>query len=221
MRITLLAALRLSIGAFAVAASAAPVQQPDLSGVWTIDVNRSEDPAIKFKALFPEQHKDGWFSRGEHDGSEGAHHMRHGGGEFGGRRNGDEADGRGREGGGRGGGGMALRALVTTSALKIAKSGSGFEFDYGSELRRDIRPNPLGHVYSASGRELTTDNTGETLAWWDDASLVIETRTRRGAVLTERYTRDGTDGHLNVTYRLRLPKGGEEVGLARVFVPAS
>ena len=87
---------------------------------------------------------------------------------------------------------------------------------YDGELRRRLNPNPAGRVYSATGRGVSKDAIGETLAYLEDGAFVIETRTTSAERLIERFELSEPD-EMKVTIRLKNPDWRREVEFIRYF----
>lgn len=109
----------------------------------------------------------------------------------------------------------SLRDLVSAARLSIT-GGERVSIMYDAHISRDLEPNPDGRVYSASGDELVVDRFGYTLAFWDGDVLVIETTTRRGLDVVERYRVNRAGDRLTVEISV-TPSGEFGVDILRVF----
>ena len=91
--------------------------------------------------------------------------------------------------------------------------GEGFAF----RARLLGNPNPGGRIFTASGNELVSTEIGHTLAYWKDASLMLETRTAHGGKLTE-YIETSADG-TRLTMKIEIDRRDwkQIVYLDRVF----
>ena len=87
-----------------------------------------------------------------------------------------------------------VQRLLESENLEIVATDDGYLFIYADGYERAVVPNLAGRVFTASGDELVIDAIGHTLAYWDEASLLLETRIKRGGKLIERFTTsaDGT-----------------------------
>ena len=72
---------------------------------------------------------------------------------------------------------------------------------YDEEISRNVRPNPEGRVFSASGDELVSDTFGHTLAYWQNKTLVLETDPPHGGQIVEKFA---LNGEQQLTYSIRL-----------------
>ncbi len=109
----------------------------------------------------------------------------------------------------------SLRDLVSAARLAIAGQ-EHVSISYDEQITRKLEPNPNGRVYSASGDELVVDRFGYTLSFWDGDVLVIETTTRRGLDVVERYRLDRGADRLTVEISV-TPSGEFGVDILRVF----
>lgn len=109
----------------------------------------------------------------------------------------------------------SLRDLVAAARLSIAGR-EHVSIVYDGRITREFEPNPNGRVYSASGDELVVDRFGYTLSFWEGDVLVIETTTRRGLDIVERYRVDRAAQRLTVEISV-TPSGEFGVDILRVF----
>jgi hypothetical protein len=79
-----------------------------------------------------------------------------------------------------------MHKLMATRVIEIALDGKGYLVTYDGALQRHVVPH-LGKVYSASGAELVADDLGETLAYWKDGDLVLETEMKPRGYLVQRF----------------------------------
>jgi hypothetical protein len=84
------------------------------------------------------------------------------------------------------------------------------------KLKRLVSPNPAGRVYSATGKGVSKDAIGQTLAYLDDDAFVIETRTNSAELLTERFELTADDA-LMVSIVLKNPDWRREISFVRRF----
>jgi hypothetical protein len=180
------------------AAQAAPGDPPALAGAWKLDESASD--SIKERFSHFRKAKRGGFR----DGGIGGRTDAAGSGR---RRKGlDDEDSAPRG---------SLRDLVSAARLSIAGR-ERVSIIYDEHIRRDLEPNPHGRVYSASGEELVVDRFGYTLSFWDGDALVIETTTRRGLDIVERYRVNRAANRLTVDISV-TPPGEFGVEILRVF----
>ena len=109
----------------------------------------------------------------------------------------------------------SLRDLVSAAHLSITGR-EHVSIIYDGSITRTPEPNPNGRVYSASGDELVVDRFGYTLAFWDGEVLVIETTTRHGLDIVERYRVNRAADRLTVDISV-TPPGEFGVEILRVF----
>lgn len=115
----------------------------------------------------------------------------------------------------------AAYPLVTASRFDITPAGNGYVVVYNNDLPRDVKPNPEGRIFTASGDELVVDTLGYSLSWWDKDTLVIESDTPRGGKVVEKFrvTDNPRRLHHSVSVKMRILK--ETVVIERVFEPAA
>ncbi|MGR8920651.1 MAG: hypothetical protein ACU85V_13625 [Gammaproteobacteria bacterium] len=87
---------------------------------------------------------------------------------------------------------------------------------YDGEQRRLLTINPAGRAYSVSGTEITIDEVGRSLTYFEGDTLVIETAAYAGGDLVERYTAAGADRLLQEVTR-RESSDGPSVTVRREF----
>ncbi len=90
-----------------------------------------------------------------------------------------------------------LQRVLESENLEIISRDEGYLFIYADGYERPVVPNPGGRVFTASGDELVKTEIGYTLAYWENETLVLETRIERGGEMFERITTE-TDGRLRV-----------------------
>ncbi len=180
---------------FTAAAAAVEAAAP-LAGTWILDTAASDSVEERFKHF--RKAKRGGFR----DGGIGGRTDRSGSGR---KRSGDDdATPRG-----------SVRDLVSAARLSIAGR-EHISIVYDERITRQLEPNPNGRVYSASGDELVIDRFGYTLSFWEGDVLVIETTTRRGLDVVERYRVDRAAKRLTVEISV-TPSGEFGVDILRVF----
>lgn len=111
---------------------------------------------------------------------------------------------------------VVVRQMLQSEAIKLYVA-DRIVVSYDGKVKRLVNPNPAGRVYSATGKGVSTDAVGQTLAYLDAAAFVIETRTNSAERLSERFelTDDGT---LKITAKLKNPEWRREVEFVRYFV---
>ena len=110
-----------------------------------------------------------------------------------------------------------VQRLLESENLEIVTANGGFLFIYADGYERKVIPNPGGRIFTASGNELVSTEIGHTLAYWKDASLMLETRTAHGGKLTE-YIETSADG-TRLTMKIEIDRRDwkQIVYLDRVF----
>lgn len=88
---------------------------------------------------------------------------------------------------------------------------------YGAERKRLLTLNASGRSYTVSGSTLTKDDIGTSLAYLEGGAMVIETDTRWGERLVERFELNETSEHLLVTVRMQQIAKGPWLEFERVF----
>lgn len=79
---------------------------------------------------------------------------------------------------------------------------------YDGATRRLLTINPGGRSFSLRGGEISNDEIGRALTYFDDSALVVETEFGGGGRLVERYVVDPAQGRLHLTLRVQeLPRG--------------
>lgn len=179
-------------------ALAAPENRTALAGTWILDESASDSIDERFSHF--RKAKRGGFR----DDGIGGRTDRAGSGRS--RTGGDDEDVTPRG---------SLRDLVSAARLSIAGR-EHVSIRYDEHITRNLEPNPNGRVYSASGDELVVDRFGYTLSFWEGDVLVIETTTRRGLDVIERYRLDRDADRLTVEISV-TPSGEFGVDILRVF----
>ena len=107
--------------------------------------------------------------------------------------------------------------LLTAERLAIGAERDGLLMLYDNLLPRDVRPNPGGRVFSASGDELTNDTIGYTLTYWDKGQLVLETDSPTGGKYVEKISVGGNKDLLEYRIEVRSFVLKEKVAVKRIF----
>ena len=110
---------------------------------------------------------------------------------------------------------IVVRNMVTADTLKMHVS-ERIVVAYDGKVKRLINPNPNGRVHSATGKGISKDRIGETLAYFDDNAVVIETRTNSAERLAERFELTAPD-ELKLTIALKSPAWRRKVEFVRYF----
>ena len=91
-----------------------------------------------------------------------------------------------------------LQRIIESENLEILRDETGYLIIYADGFERRVIPNPGGRVFTASGDELVETAIGFTLAYWEQAVLVLETRIKAGGKLTERISTSPTADRLTI-----------------------
>lgn len=113
-----------------------------------------------------------------------------------------------------------LQRVLETENLEIITHGDGYLFVYADGFERLVVPNPGGRVFTASGDELVKTDIGYTLAYWENETLVLETRIERGGEMFERITTEA-NGRLRVHITIDRRDWKWIAKLDRVFTRAA
>jgi len=192
---------------------------PALSGHWKLNVQDSEDARQKMRQSM-EGREPGSGSGGEAHGGGGGYGRGGGGGHGGGGHGG--GGGYGGRGGSRPGGGRSAatanrdpqgpRALLLSPPQELTVTQTPTEIAILDQdgLMRAIHPDGKGYEAGASGDEVK--------ARWESDHLVVETKTKSGAKLTETYGLEADKRRLTVVLNV---EGGSRPALSvrRVYDP--
>lgn len=110
---------------------------------------------------------------------------------------------------------VATRTMVEAESIKVYVS-DRIIVAYDGKLKRLISPNPAGRVHSATGKGVSKDAVGETLAYVDGDAFVIETRTNAAERLAERFELT-SDDELKITTSLKNPEWRRTVEFVRFY----
>tara|TARA_R110002096_G_scaffold22675_32_gene72832 strand:- start:2899 stop:3654 length:756 start_codon:yes stop_codon:yes gene_type:complete len=111
-----------------------------------------------------------------------------------------------------------LQRILESENLEIITRDDGYLFVYADGFERPVVPNPAGRVFTASGEELVKTDIGYTLAYWEDDTLVLETRIERGGEMFERIAID-PDNRLGIHITIDRRDWKWIARLERVFAP--
>lgn len=111
-----------------------------------------------------------------------------------------------------------IEMIATCESIKLYQGGKVVVL-YGSDLRRLLRLNPQGRAFSVSGQEITKDDVGRSLTFYEDGALVIETKPFDGGRLVERYSVDAESNQLTQSLEILEREGGPKLSFSRVFDP--
>lgn len=187
-----------------------PVHAADLSalsGNWVLDEDASDTLAAEVNQLKTEE-RDYQSEYGSSEGNEKPD-------PFGKRRFGDK-DWQTRRSGLVSTASVVVRQMLQCTEMKLYVA-DRIVVSYDGNVKRLVNPNPAGRVYSATGKGVSTDAVGQTLAYLDDASFVIETRTNSAERMAERFELTDDDT-LKITVTLKNPEWRREIEFVRYFV---
>ena len=120
-----------------------------------------------------------------------------------------------RRGGAVGNASVTVRQMVSAALIKLYIS-ERIIIAYDGKLKRLINPNPYGRVHSATGKGLSKDAIGETLAYVEGDAVVIETRTTSAERMTERFELTSND-RLQLTTSLKNPAWRRKIEFVRIY----
>jgi len=118
-------------------------------------------------------------------------------------------------GGAVGNASVKVRQMVSAESIKLYVS-TRVIVAYDGQLKRLVSPNPAGRVHSASGKGVSTDAVGETLAYVDGDAVVIETRSNSAERLAERFELTSND-QLQITTSLKNPDWRRGIEFVRFY----
>jgi len=177
-----------------------------MSGTWSHDASESEELSDQIKQLKQEFHE--WQSEyggiNDPDKPDPFESRKFGTDEWETRRSGPVPNAS-----------VDARQIVEAESLKLYVS-ERIIVSYDGKLTRRVSPNPAGRVYSATGKGVSSDSVGQTLAYLDEDSFVIETRMKSAEQLVERFELT-SDDVLKVTINLKNPDWRREVSFVRYF----
>ncbi|MCZ6894234.1 MAG: hypothetical protein O7H40_09335 [Gammaproteobacteria bacterium] len=109
-----------------------------------------------------------------------------------------------------------VRIMLEAESIKLY-SARKLAVLYGTEVKRLLRMNKDGKSHTMSGKELTADSIGRSLAYLDDEAVMIETAMTAGGKVTERFELDEETDRLMVTVRLQQRARGPWLEFVRYF----
>lgn len=177
-----------------------------LSGNWILDEDASDTLAAEVNQLKTEE-RDYQSEYGSSDNNEKPD-------PFGKRRFGDK-DWQTRRSGLVSAASVVVRQMLQSTAIKLYVA-DRIVVSYDGKVKRLVNPNPAGRVYSATGKGVSKDAVGQTLAYLDEQSFVIETRTNSAERMAERFELTDDDT-LKITATLKNPEWRREVEFVRYF----
>jgi hypothetical protein len=89
---------------------------------------------------------------------------------------------------------------------------------YDGGIRRLLTINPGGRAFSLRGSEITDDEIGRSLTYFEDEALIIETEFGVGGRLVERYSVAGDGARLVATLRVQEAARGPWLEFVREYV---
>ena len=113
---------------------------------------------------------------------------------------------------------LTVRKMVRAESIKLYVS-ERIVVAYDGEIKRLLNPNPIGRVHSATGKGVSKDVFGQTLAYLDADAVVIETRTYSAERLVERFEIDQHE-RLKVTTDLHNPTWRRDIKFVRYYTRA-
>ena len=200
----------ITIATLLLIAACAPTQSADLSalsGSWVLNEDASGTLSAEVNLLKTEE-RDYQSEYGSSDSNEKPD-------PFGKRRFGDK-DWQTRRSGLVSSASVVTRQMLQCETIKLYVA-DRIVVAYDGKVKRLVNPNPAGRVYSATGKGVSTDAVGQTLAYLDDAAFVIETRTNSAERLAERFELTDDDV-LKITATLKNPEWRREIEFVRYFV---
>ena len=184
----------------------------DISGFWTLNAELSDDADKKFKDLVKSQKKKFALRKAEEKREKSAA----GGATF--KRYwehvADQAEWNKLASAVHDG---TLLSLMFATRLAIAATDIGFKAWYDDGYVRDIKPNPNGRVFTASGDEIISDGIGRTLAFWRGAKLNLETRGKKRGKIFETMSVSPDRSQLTITLEIDRKDWAKVVTLKQVF----
>lgn len=109
-----------------------------------------------------------------------------------------------------------LRMILESSTIKLYL-GRKVAILYDHEQKRLLTINPAGRAYSVSGTEISTDDIGRTLSFYDKGALVIETSPHIGGKLIEKYELAEDGRQLRQDFTVQERAGGPLLEFQRLF----
>ena len=110
-----------------------------------------------------------------------------------------------------------IQQVLDATQLQIEDDGNKVRLVYDGHLRREFVPGDGGPVYSAKGVEYQTDDIGQSLAWREGASLVIETMLAPRGKMHEVLKPEGGSRRLSMTVTIENPDWLLPAKIRRVF----
>ncbi len=115
------------------------------------------------------------------------------------------------------GGSDGSRLILESQTIKLYQ-GRKVVVLYDGKWKRVLTINPAGRAYSVSGTEITTDDLGRVLTFFDkNDSLVIETDAYAAGKLIEIYRLDGSSDRIIQELSVQERKAGPELTMKRYF----
>ena len=109
-----------------------------------------------------------------------------------------------------------VRIMLEAESIKLY-SARKLAVLYGTEVRRLLRMNETGRSHTVSGKELTADSIGRSLAYLDDEAIMVETDMIAGGRVIERFELEEATDRLAVTVRLQQRARGPWMEFVRYF----
>ncbi|MCC7414227.1 MAG: hypothetical protein IT495_21605 [Gammaproteobacteria bacterium] len=199
----------LSAAAATTAADTAPSGRPDLSGDWVVDAAQSDEPSQAIKKSISRRERDEMRERAEARERDGD------GRERGGAEAYDGAEPFGDPNRAK----LEFVGLLASKHIVIRQMEPEFRFQYDSGYERVFYNDRRGRVVSATTPRTDT-GFGYSSAYWDGATLVIESQPPGGGRTVERYTLSADGARLELQVKLRPVILPHSVELSRVYTRA-
>jgi hypothetical protein len=113
---------------------------------------------------------------------------------------------------------LSVRTMLRAESIKLYVS-ERIVVAYDGEIKRLLNPNPIGRVHSATGKGVSKDVFGQTLAYLDADAVVVETRTYSAERLVERFEIDQHE-RLKLTTDLHNPTWRRDIKFVRYYTRA-
>ena len=113
-------------------------------------------------------------------------------------------------------GSVEVHRILESKSIKLYRARK-IAILYDGKQKRLLKVNPSGRAYSVKGTEITDDEVGSSLTYFDDDYLVIETSPPVGGQLIERYHLDDSQNQMVQELSIEERPGGPTLEFARRF----